>query len=441
VISAPEERVASAEANTRAAFQGLPCFFIATRCPARRHARLRTTILAAGLALSTASQLRFGESPIGLGEVCLGLWITAVFVRTILNRMDRSWLWRYAIAFWVGSILLMCTGFLVGLTRGIVNPADAFHDAAALALCAGLFISLVGTASGQGDLHRVLPYLLLMTVVPLSALLLLAGDQARFGPLLLWLDGSVGGRFMAWAQNPNQIAIAICGLPFVALLLIARSRWWFLRVIYGLLGLSAIALGRATDSDALSVAWICGGIVGALSVLLRARARYRPLARAACMALAICTPVVILYFALAKPIDVQARIDFLLNKETQGGRGQGAVRFDLWANGLQAIAASPIVGFGPGSYSGSSGPFEGSEAHSTPIDWAMSSGVLGMMLLATLFYKAASQSYRSGVASLQALFCALFVFSAVHYVLRHPLFWMYLSVCMTHKAAPNALRN
>ena len=80
--------------------------------------------------------------------------------------------------------------------------------------------------------------------------------------------------------------------------------------------------------------------------------------------------------------------------------GQGEIRFTVWLNGLRALAESPLVGWGPGAFSGLHEPFEGFEAHNTLIDWAASTGALGLALHAALWVWCASRALRMGVLPL-----------------------------------------
>jgi O-antigen ligase len=105
--------------------------------------------------------------------------------------------------------------------------------------------------------------------------------------------------------------------------------------------------------------------------------------------------------------------------------GQGDLRLMLWQHGLQALGASPLVGLGPGSHSGYTGPFQDFEAHNTYIDWASSTGLAGLVAFALLLVWTARRT--GGDARLLAALLALLVVSVFGFYMRHPTFWFYLA--------------
>ena len=103
---------------------------------------------------------------------------------------------------------------------------------------------------------------------------------------------------------------------------------------------------------------------------------------------------------------------------------QGAIRVGLWENGVTAFSTSPLVGLGPGTFSGIDVPFSNTESHNTIIDWGLQVGALGVILLTILILLAVVRAYRNGRVDVAACIIALVVFSQFHYILRQPLIWI-----------------
>jgi len=106
--------------------------------------------------------------------------------------------------------------------------------------------------------------------------------------------------------------------------------------------------------------------------------------------------------------------------------GDLEIRRSLLVNGIKAWFESPIVGFGPGSYSGIDGAFQDMEAHSVLIDWGISTGLIGMIALIWLTVWLARCLWRTHHYALLGGLLALAVFGQFHHVLRHPLVWAFL---------------
>src|SRR5690606_9856644 len=103
---------------------------------------------------------------------------------------------------------------------------------------------------------------------------------------------------------------------------------------------------------------------------------------------------------------------------------QSSIRFLLWNHALEGIIHSPIVGFGPGSFSGLTGPFQGAESHNTFIDLLSNVGLIGLLIFVVLLYKIMVRLYELKEIFLILTMVAVIVFSIFHNVLRHPTYWI-----------------
>src|SRR5690606_20038575 len=101
-------------------------------------------------------------------------------------------------------------------------------------------------------------------------------------------------------------------------------------------------------------------------------------------------------------------------------------RFTLWNNAWVIIKESPIIGFGPGAFSGLDGMGEGLEAHNSLIDWTISTGFIGAAMLIALCLYAAWFCIRAQNYALLFLLLSVGAFSMAHNVVRQPIVWVYL---------------
>jgi O-antigen ligase len=192
-------------------------------------------------------------------------------------------------------------------------------------------------------------------------------------------------------------------------------------VLYGILTAASLSIGLATESDALTAAWVAGAVV-----LLGAAWFYQPRRRSSGLAsrglvrMVVALTLAIVLTAAGDKVLATAR-DSVESNYDKGG--QGSNRTMLWAYALEAASHSPIVGLGPGAHSGETGPHQEKEAHNTFVDWTASTGIVGLgalawMTIRVLRLSAASREFFGVVAML-----CLGVFACFHHVLRHPTGW------------------
>jgi len=246
----------------------------------------------------------------------------------------------------------------------------------------------------------------------------------QLGPIDLWY-GRI--RFRGWAENPNQMALAMAAMPFLGWWLLQRSRTLVGRTAC-LLGIAlCIVVGLATLSDGLRVAWAASvlaiGILSFYRVTMRGRSRWLVISH-------LIIPALIVIIGLFYGGAVVDHLSGLAEATYEQG-DQGEKRFTLWLHGIEAIRESPLFGFGPGPFSGYGGPFEGSEAHNTFIDWGMSTGLAGVLLYVAILWWTLWHALRSRELTLVGMLVAVIVFSIFGYVLRQPDFWLALVLILT----------
>ena len=395
---------------------------------------------ALGVALSPATQLRASGLPIGPSEVVLLGWM--LFVSFLLLRgapFSSGRLFSALAAYWASALTLMGFGTLIAINTHKFNVDLGSHDAFAF-IYISLFTCFLCLRLGDKDQYhlKVARMTLLFTVFAAGLLLGISKFAGGFGRVTL-LDNGI--RFQGWADNPNQMALAVVAMPFLSCYLIRRARRFMPKVIYVVAIAICALVGIATESDALRVSWaltVCG-LLGLLwcKAIFRGRGPWLYLSHILAPALIVILGV----FTGEKLSMALERIaETLYNQEG----GQGSLRLTVWHNGLRAISESPLVGFGPGSFSGVQGPFSRWEAHNSLIDWGMSTGILGILLLIALWSWCLLRAIKSGSAPLLGVMTSIILFSLFHYILRQPIYWAMLVLVLrlseqpTLSAAPDA---
>jgi O-antigen ligase len=183
-----------------------------------------------------------------------------------------------------------------------------------------------------------------------------------------------------------------------------------------LMGL-AIAVGLATVSDALIVGWLAAGsaivLIWILGTGTGALFSHRVLLKLFLLGL------LLLALGVAFFATIQSGFLSMMSAE----QGQAQVRIALWQHGIQVFLDSPIVGYGPGSYSWIRYPHARTEAHNTFIDLAASGGLVALVPFLLLMGAAIRRAFRAREAGLFGCIVYLVVFSSFHFMARHPLFW------------------
>jgi O-antigen ligase len=380
--------------------------------------------LGAGLALTSATQLRIPGSPLGLGELMLAAWAAGSAGALLMGVPVTRWSGlREILVFWmvVAAALAGGLAFAVLTHRDALPLGRAAHDSLAFTFVAATLVLMTAPAGAAARLKGAWARMIPVLVVPL---VVLAAGRRPVGPVQPW-DGF---RFRGWSTNPNQTALVLVLIPFVGFALARELKGPRARAWTRACTLLAIPLGVLTASDALFLAWLAGGaLVGGVAWLHMATGPAQGVWNRA-MAWFIVPGLLVLGLVTAGP--TLAALADARAMATYNEQGQGSTRVSLWTHGAQAWAASPLVGLGPGGHSGYLGPFLHEEAHNTFIDFGSSTGLLGLAAYLTLLGAAARRLVRSRRPALVAGLAALVTYSMFHYVLRHPVFWTGLLVLM-----------
>jgi O-antigen ligase len=347
--------------------------------------------------------------------MAVAAWDLATRGRSILEEPARD-----TIIFWLCAWVLLPCGVIWGLVSGRSTPDYMAHDVFALAFTGTATIAFVILLSQRLRWSSLSFAYIVCAAYPLALLWLIVPSSGVFGPLQPWL----GDRFQGWAENPNQLATLMQPAPLLIFALWRERpgffRKAFLVVTFGV----AVAVGLATKSDALWVSWVAGALALVGLIVRRAivdRTQRMTLSRAAATSIFAMFATIVIFVAVIFGIGTVVQLG---QNVSSSDNNQGPDRFTLWGNAVAAIIQSPIVGFGPGGFSGHSGPFEKMEAHNSLLDWGMATGALGIITFLYFITRALGRAMRARSVLPGAALMSLLVFASFHYTFRQPMFWL-----------------
>lgn len=381
-------------------------------------------VFAIGMTLTTATQMRVPGMPVGIGETLLLFWALgsdALLWRS--QRRTRLGLPEAIGGFWLLAGLALAAGGLTGMMlRRAASPQTLLHDLMAFVFTAFITLSFVAAPELAQRVRRTMSWFLVFSVLPLVLVVASRLRHVGIGPLSFY--PWYGFRFAGWAQNPNQLALHLVLAPFFAFALTGLTDDRRRRRVLQTLGVLAVIPALLGQSDALVLAWaMAGAILTAMAWGRLAFAPPRTLARTA-SAFVIIPCLVLLALGILGQLAQTELAQTALAVYSEGG--QGSLRVTLWEHGLQAFATSPLVGLGPGAHSGVEGPFLDFEAHNTFIDWASSTGLVGIAAYLALLGWCAGRLVAHRALRIAIGLLVLVTFSSFHYTMRQPVFWYYL---------------
>lgn len=107
-------------------------------------------------------------------------------------------------------------------------------------------------------------------------------------------------------------------------------------------------------------------------------------------------------------------------------------RSTLVKNAYKIIKQSPYIGYGPGSYLSDKDEtiFGKREAHNSIIDLTINTGIIGLLIFVTLFLYIFYILFKSKQFFLFSGLITLIIFSQFHHILRHPIVWFFIIMCL-----------
>jgi O-Antigen ligase len=432
----------------------------------------RDLLLALGIVLSAASKLRPGGAPVGPGEVCLVIWIFLAFGREAFRRDPKFTppLSRVLI-FWLIFAMALSIGTLVGFAmQDDHDTSTLLHDVFAYPLLAGISLLSVAGMDAGPRLHRVTWCLVIVGSVLLAFQVGQAWDIIDVG-----IDPWFWNRFRGLSENPNQLAFLCAMLGLLSLHLADVATSTPARIGAIATTVLPIYVGRLTKSDTFAIVLVAAGpIFIAFKLrtwLLSKRPRLTVRSASAWIALLVLPLVLVTVLSIGSSLMVEAR-EFageMAKGDKRDTENTASIRFENWRNAINRGLESAMLGLGPGphlpipdairterqdpksqpKYIGDSNTqVNGTmnfEAHNTPLDIFTQGGLIAVLGLVWLVAAAFLLTCRRRLDGLTTMLCGLIIFSTFHLLVRHPIFWFAIAVCLVawkgSKAEPSRQRS
>jgi hypothetical protein len=414
-------------------------------------------LFALGLLMSMSSQLRVSEESFGPGEVLLAIWIIWMLSREIGRRgPPLTGALSRLLTFWIVFALAMCLGTMTGFAIGDRHDPVWFqHDIIAYAVVAAVSCLSVVEPGAGSRVHRVA-----WLLATLGAIWLVI--QVAFGWGLIEIgdfDSWEWDRFRGLSENANQLALGCAVLGLLCLHLAEMAVRSGERVTALVCMIVAIIVGRLTKSDAfLLVLVVASPLFIALKFgrsLMLAEGKVT-LRSAMAWILALALPLIVAY-VVPFAASVNASSETILLGMTRAGASADTeetarLRVHLWNEGMRRGIEAAMLGLGPGPHleipttivvgrRGESTPQDlfhpqlnntpNFEAHNTMLDLFVQGGVIAAAILGWLAASAVLATHRAKLDALTTLLCGLALYGIFHLIVRHPIVWFAIALCLT----------
>ncbi len=420
----------------------------------------KDVLLALGLLLSPASQLRLAGGAVGPGEICFAVWLALTAIHSFGRRdLPLTSAPMRILIFWLVFAAALSIGTLTTYVMGIRNdPALFRHDIQAYVLVAGISFFCVLDPAAAIRLNRVAWLFAVLGSILLAFQLAHAWELVSISGLDPWY----WNRLRGWSENPNQLALLCLVIVFVAIHLAETA----VRPGKRVAALACIVLplfaGLSTKSDSFLL--VLAIALPAFAVLkIRKWLRSNPAQPGIRSAFAwLCVLSVPMLLLSAAPVAyvTAGNSDDIERQFTENNRDaiehDAPARFRLWMQAVELGMSSGMLGLGPGPHlirirpasinsqntrvdqrHPSEDPVPNFETHNTLLDLFTQGGLLAAAGFAWLGITTFLITVRARLDALAALLCGLAVFSTFHLIVRHPLLWFVIALCLVLAAAAN----
>jgi O-Antigen ligase len=394
---------------------------------------IRDLLLALGLVLANATQLRLPGLPIGLGELFLFSWLglTVAYEARKLNPQLNSGLFRLAI-FWLVFAFAQSVGWFMGLIfEDFPDTSSAIHTAIAYVLMAALSCCAITLPDTWNRLRRVIWTVCFIGSVSVTVLLACAYGLVPLPRIEPW----IWARLRGWSENPNQFAFLCTALALMSLHLAETAKRKTDQLVALALSLPPFVAGILTKSDSfILLAMIALPLLLFSKLwiwLFSAGSRLTFRTTLACISV-LAIPAALVAVAPFAPTIINKAQTFA--SATMEQNNQAENRFKLWSEATQIGLEAKMLGLGPGPHlvnkQWKRPPPDKFEAHNTILDLFTQGGLIAAASFLLITSMAFFGSLRSGHIALAMLIFSLFVFSNFHFRGRDPVFWFTIALCL-----------
>jgi O-antigen ligase len=419
-------------------------------------------LLALGLLLSTASQLRPTGAPVGPGELCLMAWVGLMLAREA-NRLGPPLTPALSklLVFWLVFGAALSIGTLTGYIIGDVHDSGLFlHDAMAYPLLALVCCLSVAEPGAGARMYRVA---WLFVGFGTTSLVLQLASASGLG--VAHIDPWYWDRFRGWSANPLQLALLCVVLALTALHLADVAVRPGGRITAIACAVLAVYVGRLTKSDSFTLALVAAGpifIALKLRGWMQSFGRRLPLRAAAAFIILFGAPLMLISaLPLGSRLSSDAT-DLARQLAKDNGRqvsDEANLRFQIWQQAIDRGIGAGFLGLGPGPHLEippllvaarateiepdhvDHPPANGVpdfEAHNTFLDLFTQGGLIAVLCFVALMAAAFLNTYRAASAGLTTLLCGLAIFSIPNLIIRHPIVWFAIAMCLVTGRARGA---
>ncbi|MEO5614461.1 MAG: O-antigen ligase family protein [Cypionkella sp.] len=361
------------------------------------------------------------------------VWLCLAGLRQLLSRpLILNPALTRVLCFWFVIVVSLCVGMSVGLVVEPFQDYDGmFRDAIAYAFVFSFSAMMALTLSDAAD-RRQLSWRIVM-IGSISLILQIGGGLGKIP--MPGVDPWYWDRLRGWAENPNQLGFFALFITLLGLHL-AEQAATKTESLYALGALvPALVAGHMSRSDSFVIGLIVSGglFITLKSVAWLQDSEMAPTLRGAAVALGLLAlPLAII---ISVPFASAALSSFeRVSNQVYADNDQGDTRLHLWAEAIDKGIQSGLVGFGPGPHLTSKSfkrpPPDKFEVHNTLLDLLTQGGIVAMAAFVWISVTALFAAARAEYPALAGLVAGLLVFSMFHYVLRQPIFWFGIVVCL-----------
>ena len=391
-------------------------------------------ILALGLALTTATQMRLPGVPLGIAEICIILWLGCAVMRQLAGgRVRNERALFLIILFWALLALALSLGTCVALLSRFLDRESMLHDTEAYVLMAALTCLVAATMDAERGLRQTL--WLLLAFWNIGLVLQIA---AGWGLIVLpSVDPWYWDRFRGWSENPNQIALICAVFTPLSLHMVLTSKGLGRAAGLFSCGLTFI-VGRLTKSDTFLVATAASILLFLILWLRTWLSEHKSSLRFAIAVLLVAAigplSLAVAPYVLATDVE-QMALSLTKDHGNAETKKTADLRLYLWGEALRSGLESGSLGLGPGPHlERPVGPKRAVpvpfESHSTILETFIQGGLLAVIAVCSLFAGTFWLMLRTRLDALAVLTATIMIFSFTHVVLRQPMVWFAFTLCL-----------
>ncbi len=367
-----------------------------------------TSAFALSFVLTTMTRLRIPGASVGPGELLMLISSCVSIVGSRQEEKKSSYCSQAVMKYWVVFFISLLLGTLVNLLT--IKRGLSFRSVVAYLLCALVSYSLV-KCYGEDAIKLIIK----KTIIFGTVIFFLLFFYAKFGSrMLLGISLLYGSRFTGGANNPNQLALFISPIPFLATFFAnsaSKSKKSKEAFVWIAILAASIYIGAQTKSD---------GIIGAWSIafvyLIYRFIFYRTNSLVRIGIIILFFLVILVFF---RELIINVAIDWFK------GLDEGGSRAVLWVGGLKAAIDSLLIGYGPGSFS-----LESNECHNTFIDLLTQGGIIALINFGYLLFLVFNNVKNNVLLSSSIVCICAFIFG--HFAGRQPILYLYLMFLLAY---------